>query len=108
VDNGEWMAAELRTPISGQTWVIWRFDWPRQRGKHTFTVRCFEEDGTSQIAQEAPPDRVAPPASTRAPSCSEQSPWMIVERHSPAPRRAILSRSAALDRLTSSRALWRL
>jgi hypothetical protein len=36
--------------------VIWRFDWPIQRGKHTFTVRCFEEDGTSQIAQEAPPD----------------------------------------------------
>jgi len=56
VDNGEWMAAELRTPISGQTWVIWRFDWPLQRGKHTFTVRCFEEEGTSQIAQEAPPD----------------------------------------------------
>jgi hypothetical protein len=27
-----------------------------QKGKHIFTVRCFEGDGTSQIAQEAPPD----------------------------------------------------
>jgi DMSO/TMAO reductase YedYZ molybdopterin-dependent catalytic subunit len=56
VDNGEWMPAELRTSLSGQTWVIWRYDWPLQRGKHIFTVRCFEGDGTPQIAQEAPPD----------------------------------------------------
>jgi DMSO/TMAO reductase YedYZ molybdopterin-dependent catalytic subunit len=56
VDNGEWMPAELRTPLSGQTWVVWRYDWPLQRGKHTFTVRCFERDGTPQIAREAPPD----------------------------------------------------
>jgi DMSO/TMAO reductase YedYZ molybdopterin-dependent catalytic subunit len=56
VDNGEWMPAELRTPLSGQTWVVWRCDWPMQKGKHTFTVRCFEGDGTAQIAQEAPPD----------------------------------------------------
>lgn len=56
VDNGEWMPVELRTPLSGQTWVVWRYDWPLQRGKHTFTVRCFERDGTPQIAREAPPD----------------------------------------------------
>ncbi|HKE25021.1 MAG TPA: molybdopterin-dependent oxidoreductase [Bryobacteraceae bacterium] len=56
VDNGEWMTAELRTPLSGQTWVVWRCDWPMQKGKHTFTVRCFEGDGTPQIARKAPPD----------------------------------------------------
>jgi DMSO/TMAO reductase YedYZ molybdopterin-dependent catalytic subunit len=56
VDSGEWMPVELRTPLSGQTWVVWRCDWPMQRGKHTFTVRCFEGDGTPQIAREAPPD----------------------------------------------------
>ena len=56
VDNGEWMPAELRTPSSGQTWVMWRYDWLMQKGKHIFTVRCFEGDGTPQIAQEAPPD----------------------------------------------------
>ena len=56
VDNGGWMPAELRTPLSAQTWVVWRLDWPMQRGKHTFTVRCFEGDGTPQTAREAPPD----------------------------------------------------
>lgn len=56
VDNGDWIAAELRAPLSGQTWVVWRCDLPMQRGKHTFTVRCFEGDGTPQITREAPPD----------------------------------------------------
>jgi hypothetical protein len=55
VDNGEWQPARLRTPLSGQTWVIWRYDWPLQKGKHTFTVRCFDGGGTLQLAQEAPP-----------------------------------------------------
>ena len=56
VDDRPWQQAELRTPLSGQTWVIWRYDWPREKGKHTFTVRCFEGDGTPQIEQDAPPD----------------------------------------------------
>jgi DMSO/TMAO reductase YedYZ molybdopterin-dependent catalytic subunit len=55
-DGGPWQEAELRTPLSGQTWVMWRYDWPLQKGKHTFTVRCFEGDGTAQIEQEAPPE----------------------------------------------------
>jgi DMSO/TMAO reductase YedYZ molybdopterin-dependent catalytic subunit len=56
VDGGPWQEAALRTPLSGQTWVMWRYDWPMQKGKHTFTVRCFEGDGTAQIEQEAPPE----------------------------------------------------
>ncbi len=56
VDDGAWEPAELRTPLSGQTWVLWRYDWPFQKGKHTFTVRCFDGSGTPQIEQEAPPD----------------------------------------------------
>jgi DMSO/TMAO reductase YedYZ molybdopterin-dependent catalytic subunit len=55
VDQGEWQAAELRTPLSRQTWVIWRYDWPLERGKHTFTVRCFDGAGAPQIVEEAPP-----------------------------------------------------
>ncbi len=55
VDNGEWMPAELRTPLSGQTWVIWRYNWPIEKGKHTFTVRCYDGNGTPQIELEAPP-----------------------------------------------------
>jgi hypothetical protein len=42
VDDGEWMPAELRAALSGKTWVLWRYDWPSQKGRHTFTVRCFE------------------------------------------------------------------
>lgn len=54
VDDGEWQAAQLREPLSDRTWVIWRFDWPFSEGNHTFTVRCFEADGTPQIAEGSP------------------------------------------------------
>lgn len=54
VDDGEWQAATLRDPLSATTWVVWRFDWPFSEGRHTFTVRCFERDGTPQIATESP------------------------------------------------------
>jgi hypothetical protein len=37
VDGGPWEQAELRTPLSQLTWVIWKYDWPFQSGKHTFT-----------------------------------------------------------------------
>jgi len=56
VDSDPWQPADLRTPLSRQTWVIWRYDWPLEKGKHTFAVRCFEADGTPQIAEQAPPD----------------------------------------------------
>ena len=48
VDDGEWVEARLRAPLSDQTWVIWRYDWPFSAGQHTFTVRCEEGDGTPQ------------------------------------------------------------
>ncbi len=50
VDGGRWEQAELRTPLSQLTWVTWKYDWPFQSGKHTFTVRCYEGNGTPQIA----------------------------------------------------------
>jgi len=49
VDDGEWVEAQLRTPISDLTWVIWRYDWPFEAGEHTFTVRCVDGDGEAQI-----------------------------------------------------------
>jgi hypothetical protein len=55
VDGGQWEEAELRTPLSGTTWVLWRFDWPFQPGDHTFEVRCAEGDGTPQILESNPP-----------------------------------------------------
>ncbi len=55
VDDGPWREARLRTPLSGTTWVIWRYDWPFEAGRHTFTVRCFERDGTPQVDVDGPP-----------------------------------------------------
>lgn len=55
VDNGPWQPAFLRNPLSGTTWVIWRFDWPFQSGKHNFTVRCLDGAGAPQIETQAPP-----------------------------------------------------
>lgn len=54
IDGGPWEQAALRTPLSQLTWVIWRYDWPFQSGKHTFTVRCSEGNGTAQVATVSP------------------------------------------------------
>jgi DMSO/TMAO reductase YedYZ molybdopterin-dependent catalytic subunit len=51
VDDGEWREARLRQPISDETWVIWRYDWPFQEGSHTFAVRCYDGDGTMQVLE---------------------------------------------------------
>jgi hypothetical protein len=55
VDEGEWYEAHLRAPLSETTWVVWRYDWPFQEGSHTLTVRCYDGDGTAQVAQPAAP-----------------------------------------------------
>jgi hypothetical protein len=61
VANLEATPAALRTPLAQTTWVLWRYDWPFQHGQHTFTVRCYEGNGTPQIEQPAPmePDGAA-------------------------------------------------
>ncbi len=55
VDGGEWQQAELREPMSDLTWVLWRFEWPFEPGEHTFTVRCTDGDGETQITERRPP-----------------------------------------------------
>lgn len=52
VNGGEWQDARLRTPMSGKTWVIWRFEWPFAEGEHEFEVRCIDGEGTAQIESE--------------------------------------------------------
>ena len=47
--DGPWHEARLRSPLSDTTWVIWRYDWPFEAGRHTFEVRAVENDGTPQI-----------------------------------------------------------
>ena len=55
VDNSPWQEAQLRSPLSETTWVIWRYDWPFDAGNHAFEVRCVEADGTPQIEEYNPP-----------------------------------------------------
>jgi DMSO/TMAO reductase YedYZ molybdopterin-dependent catalytic subunit len=54
VDDGPWREAELRPPLSGTTWVLWRYEWPFEPGQHTLTVRCVDGDGETQIAERNP------------------------------------------------------
>ena len=54
VDNGEWVAAQLREPLSKKTWVLWRYDWPFAEGTHTFAVRAYDGTGQLQITDSAP------------------------------------------------------
>ncbi len=49
VDDGEWVEAQLRDPLSDKTWVIWRYDWPLSEGNHTFAVRTVDGEGDPQI-----------------------------------------------------------
>jgi DMSO/TMAO reductase YedYZ molybdopterin-dependent catalytic subunit len=55
VNDGDWEEAQLRTPLSDVTWVVWRFDWPLAEGSHTFYVRCTDGNGDPQITQENGP-----------------------------------------------------
>jgi DMSO/TMAO reductase YedYZ molybdopterin-dependent catalytic subunit len=49
IDDGDWLPARLRTPLSDLTWVLWRYDMPFQPGNHRFTVRCVDGVGQAQI-----------------------------------------------------------
>ena len=54
VDEGPWQAAQLRAPLSGLTWVIWRYEWPFQSGEHVFKVRAYDGTGTLQTTASNP------------------------------------------------------
>ena len=49
IDEGEWMEAQLREPLSDKTWVIWRYEWPFVEGSHTFAVRAVDAENEPQI-----------------------------------------------------------
>lgn len=56
IDDGPWQPAALRTPLSNLTWVLWRYNWPFQAGRHKFTVRCYDGSDTPQIVTPSPPE----------------------------------------------------
>lgn len=54
VDDGQWNEAQLRAPALGAfSWVQWRYDWPRESGRHSFRVRAFDGNGDLQITDPA-------------------------------------------------------
>ena len=48
VDDGPWESARLRQPLSGLTWVLWRYEWPFVEGTHVFSVRAYDGTGALQ------------------------------------------------------------
>ena len=48
VNDGDWKEAQLRSPLSDLTWVIWRYDWTYEEGDYTFAVRSYNGDGELQ------------------------------------------------------------
>ena len=54
VDDGPWQEAALRTPLSRLTWVLWRYEWPFDHGKHIFRVRGYDGNGVPQVAAQSP------------------------------------------------------
>jgi hypothetical protein len=56
VDDAAWAEATLiAPPLSPLTWVLWRFDWAYQPGRHTFCVRAYDGTGALQPIVERGP-----------------------------------------------------
>ena len=51
INDGEWQEAQIREPLSDTTWVLWRYDWPLEKGDFEFAVRCYDGDGEMQITE---------------------------------------------------------
>lgn len=56
IDDGGWQEAELITPpLSELNWVLWRYAWPYESGRHILYVRAY--NGTGELQ---PTERRAP------------------------------------------------
>ncbi len=56
VDGGPWSDARIVPPLVGPlAWSLWRYDWPAQRGRHTFRVRAIDGTGTFQVEKQEDP-----------------------------------------------------
>jgi DMSO/TMAO reductase YedYZ molybdopterin-dependent catalytic subunit len=61
IDDGDWQAATLSSPINEDTWVQWFVDWDATVGTHYVAVRAVNKNGDVQIEERAP---IAPDGST--------------------------------------------
>jgi len=56
IDDGEWRAAELSTPISDATWLQFVYRWEAEPGEHVIAVRATDGDGEVQTDERTRPD----------------------------------------------------
>jgi hypothetical protein len=52
VDGGPWVEAELREPVSDETWVLWTLRSELEPGEHDLRVRAY--DLTGELQPEGP------------------------------------------------------
>lgn len=55
VDNGEWMPAEVATPLSSKTWAQWRARPDLAAGNRVIEVRVIDGVGNIQTSEGSPP-----------------------------------------------------
>lgn len=61
IDDGEWTAATMSTPINDDTWVQWFMEWDATPGTHYVAVRAVNKNGDLQLEERAP---IAPDGSS--------------------------------------------
>jgi len=61
IDDGEWTAVTLSTPVNDDTWVQWFMEWDATPGTHYVAVRAVNKNGDLQIEERAP---IAPDGSS--------------------------------------------
>ncbi|MEI5585486.1 MULTISPECIES: molybdopterin-dependent oxidoreductase [unclassified Agromyces] len=61
IDDGDWQAATLSTPVNVDTWVQWYLEWDAAPGTHYVTARAVNRDGELQVEERAP---IAPDGSS--------------------------------------------
>lgn len=61
VDENPWIDAEISAPLSLDSWVQWKLDYPFESGPHSIRVRATDATGQTQIET---PSAVAPNGAT--------------------------------------------
>jgi len=56
IDDGDWVEAEISTPISDATWVQWVYRWNAGAGSHRIQVRATDGNGETQTSERTRPD----------------------------------------------------
>jgi DMSO/TMAO reductase YedYZ molybdopterin-dependent catalytic subunit len=55
IDGGEWLEAELTTPLSDKAWVQWKVEQTLDPGDHEAKVRATDGTGATQTSEETSP-----------------------------------------------------